>query len=182
MTTRSPSAPRGARACDHVVGLDARHPQQRQAQRLDGGDQRIDLRPQVVGHRRPMRLVLGEQFVAERLARRVEHHANQRRILLLEQFLQHVEHTEHCAGGFTLRVGERRQRVEGPVQVRGAVHEDSVRGSATVGSGLGSCGGCSVSVWVPVQASARRWAQARPVPPARRGGRRADRDVRLLGR
>ncbi len=61
---------------DHVVGLDALDAQQRHAQRLDGFEQRRDLRAQVVRHRRAVRLVLGEQVVAEGLARRVEHHGH----------------------------------------------------------------------------------------------------------
>ena len=46
----------------------------RQAHAAHRFEQRLDLRAQVVGHRRAMRLVLGEQLVAEGLAGRVEHH------------------------------------------------------------------------------------------------------------
>ena len=54
--------------------------QDRQALRLDDCQQRLDLRPQVVRHRRTMRLVFGEQLVAERLSRRVEHHGDALRL------------------------------------------------------------------------------------------------------
>src|SRR6187551_1503022 len=50
------------------------------ALRANGLEQRLDLRPQVVGHRRTLRLVLGKQVVAERLARRVEHHRDALRV------------------------------------------------------------------------------------------------------
>src|SRR2546430_10183172 len=39
-------------------------------------EQRPDLCAQVIGHRGPVCLVLGEQLVAEGLARRIEHHGN----------------------------------------------------------------------------------------------------------
>ena len=50
------------------------HAQQRQAEGADAGMQRLDLDPQVVGHRRPIGLVLGEQLVAEGRALGVEDH------------------------------------------------------------------------------------------------------------
>ena len=140
----------GERA-DHVVRLDAGHAQQRQPLRLDGGDQRVDLRAQVVGHRRPVRLVLGEQLVAERLAGRVEYHADQRRVLLLQQLGQHVEHAEHRPGGLAPGVGERWQRVERPVQVGRAVHQHQ-RARFSHGCRVrcgGACGGGGAGVAVP---------------------------------
>ena len=51
---------------DHVVGLDALDHQQRPALRADDFVQRHDLLRQVVGHRRPVRLVIGIPVVAER--------------------------------------------------------------------------------------------------------------------
>ncbi len=113
----------GERA-DHVVGLDALDSQQRQAERLDRLDQRAGLCLEVVRHRRPVRLVLGEQIVAEGAARRVENDRDERRLEFLLQLGQHVEHAEHRPGRLTPGVRERRQCVEGPVQVRRAVHQD----------------------------------------------------------
>ena len=56
---------------DHVVGLDAFLHQQRPAFG-PGLVQRLDLGPQVVGHRRAVGLVIGEPVVAEGLALGVE--------------------------------------------------------------------------------------------------------------
>ena len=56
-------------------------------------------------------------------ARRVEDHRDQRRGEVLLELRQHVQHAEHRPGRLALRVRERRQRVEGPVEIRGAVHQ-----------------------------------------------------------
>ena len=150
---------------DDVVGLDARNPQQRQAQRLHGVDQRLDLRAQVVRHGRPVRLVLGKQFVAERLARRVEHDGDQFGVLLALHAQQHVEHAEHGTRRLAARVGQRRQCVEGPVQVRRAIHEHQC---ARVNH-RGRCLDCRRAV--AEAECARPWAASSPalpgsVPPA----------------
>jgi len=111
---------------DHIVGLDARYAQQRQAERLHRRQQRFDLRAQVVGHRRSVRLIFFEELVAEAAARRVEHHREARVRELALELQQHVEHAEHGAGRLAVRTGERRQRVERTVEVGRAVDEDEV--------------------------------------------------------
>ena len=57
---------------DDVVGLDALDGEQRPAQRADAVVQRFDLAHEVVGHRRPLRLVFRVPVVAEGLALGVE--------------------------------------------------------------------------------------------------------------
>ena len=57
---------------DDVVGLDAVDHEQRPAQRADRREERLDLRAEVVGHRRAVRLVLGVDVVAKGLALGVE--------------------------------------------------------------------------------------------------------------
>jgi len=108
---------------DHIVGFHARNAQDGQAQRLDDLAHRLDLRAQVVGHRRPIGLVVGVQVVTEGLARRVDHEGH---VLgaLLQGGAQHVDHTEQRAGGFTGSVGQRRKRVERAIQVTGPVNQD----------------------------------------------------------
>src|SRR5690606_22350602 len=108
---------------DHVVGLHARHAQDRDAQRLHQFHHRLDLRTQVVGHRRARGLVLGVHVVAEGLARRVDDEGDVLG-LLLQVRAQHVGHAEQRAGGLAGGVGQRRQRVEGAVEVGGAVDQD----------------------------------------------------------
>ncbi len=115
----------GERA-DDVVRLDAGHAQQRPAQRLDDGEQRLDLRPQVIRHGRPVRLVFAEQLVAEGLAFGVEHDGHALRAVVLHELEQHVQHAEHGARGLAPGVREGGQGVEGPVQIRRAVDENEI--------------------------------------------------------
>ena len=60
---------RGAagQGADDIVGLHALDAQHRHALRAQDRQQRLDLRAQVIRHRLPVRLVLGEQIVAEGL-------------------------------------------------------------------------------------------------------------------
>ncbi|MNQ55968.1 hypothetical protein D3C85_700780 [compost metagenome] len=113
---------------DHVIGFDVVDAQQRKAQRPDAGVQRFDLHAQIIGHRRPVGLVLGEQRIAEGAALGVEHHREGAVGILLAQALEHVQHALHRTGGQALGGGQRRQGMEGAVEVRRAVdqHERSV--------------------------------------------------------
>ncbi|MCY1512737.1 hypothetical protein D9M68_472090 [compost metagenome] len=121
---------RGAAAgqrADHVVGLHAFHAQQRQAQRAHAGMQRLDLHAQLVRHRRPIGLVLGEQLVAEGRPLGIEDHREGAVGVLLAQALEHVQHPFHRAGGLAGGSGQRRQGMEGAVEVRGTVYQDEGR-------------------------------------------------------
>ena len=109
---------------DHVVSLDPLHAQQREAQGAHGGVQRLDLHAHVVGHARAIGLVVGEQLVAERAALGVEHHGERTLRVLLAQAAEHVQHPLHRAGRQALGRGQRRQRVEGAVEVRRTVYQD----------------------------------------------------------
>ena len=53
------------KGADHIVGLHAVDPQQWNAVGLDGLEQRLDLRPEVLGHRWAVRLVLLIEIVAK---------------------------------------------------------------------------------------------------------------------
>ena len=68
-------------------------------------------------------LVAGVERVAERPARRVEHHRHVVRRLLAQQLGQHVGEAEDRVGGQAARRVERRQGVEGPVDVAAAVDQ-----------------------------------------------------------
>ena len=102
---------------DDVVGLDTDHPQQRQTEGGHGFQHRLDLRAQLVRHRRPVRLVGLEQVVAERPARRIEDDRNALGLIVLQELDEHVDDAEDRTGGLALRVRQRWQRVECPVQV-----------------------------------------------------------------
>ena len=112
---------------DHVVGLDAVHAQQRQAEGPHAGVQRLDLHAQVVGHRWAVRLVMLEQLITEGRPLGIEDHREGAVRVLLAQAEQHVQHTLHRAGRQAGRSGQRRQGVEGAVQVGRTVHQDEGR-------------------------------------------------------
>jgi hypothetical protein len=130
---------------DHVVGLHPLHAQDVDAQRMHDPAHRLDLRAQLLRHRRAVGLVLGIQLVAEGPAGRVHHEGHVVR-LLLEGGPQHVDHAEQRAGGFAGGVGQRGQRVERAVQVAGTVDEDEAfhRGilaaAPAAGAGAGALG------------------------------------------
>ena len=109
---------------DHVVGFDAVLDDQRQAHGADQIVQRLHLLAQLVGHRRPVGLVLLEQLVAEGFALGVEHHRHVLGVVVVDHLAQHRGDAAHRAGGLAGGGGQRRQRVEGPVQVGGAVDKD----------------------------------------------------------
>ena len=115
---------------DQVVGLEAGL---LQAGDLEGvhslADQR-ELRDQILGRIRPVRLVFGVEFGAEGFFRLVEHHRQVGRLVVLhlgQQLPQHVAEAEHGIDLQAVRLaGERRQRVIGAKNVAGAVHQKEV--------------------------------------------------------
>ncbi len=123
---RSAAGERG----DHVVGFHSLDSQHGQALRAQDREQRLHLRAQIIGHRRAMCLVLAEELITEGLARSIEHHGDARRMLLVHELEQHVEHAQYRARRLAARVAERRQGVESPIQIRRAVDEDEERGAA----------------------------------------------------
>ena len=76
---------------DDVVRLDAGYPQQRQAHRLDDGEQGVDLGFEFVRHRRAIGLVFRIQLVPEGLALRVEDHRDVGRVVLVDELVEHVD-------------------------------------------------------------------------------------------
>ena len=124
----------GRQGADDVVGFHFWHRQQRQPQGTDHGVERLDLLPQIVRHGRAMGLVVGVEIVAEGLARGIEHHRHQFRLIILPQLAQHVDHAYQGAGGLPFGVGQLGQGVIGAEEVGGGVDEDQ-------GKGLGHDGG-----------------------------------------
>ena len=108
---------------DDIVGLGAILHQARHAEGVDDVEQRRDLRGQVVGHRRPVGLVVRKPRVAMRLAARIEHHRERLRRILALQFFQHRDHTVDRTRRLPFRVGKPRQGVECAVQVGRAVDQ-----------------------------------------------------------
>ena len=81
---------------DHIVGFDARHAQDRETKCGNQLQQRLDLHPQVVWHRRPIGLVLWIDFIAECLSGGIHHEGGVLRPLL-QVSAQHVDHAKHRA-------------------------------------------------------------------------------------
>ncbi|MCY1286581.1 hypothetical protein D9M70_355570 [compost metagenome] len=109
---------------DHVVGLHALHAEQRQPECAHAGMQGFHLHAQFIRHRGAIGLVLGEHFIAEGAALGVEDHREGAVRELPAQALEHVQHTFDRARGQAGRGGQRRQGMEGAVQVGGSVHQD----------------------------------------------------------
>jgi hypothetical protein len=107
---------------DHIVRLHPFHAQDVDAQRMNDGAHRLDLCAQLVGHGHAIGLVGGVQRVAEGLAWRVDHKGD---VLgsLLERGAQHVDHPEQRTGGLAGSIGQRRQGMEGAVQVAGTIDQ-----------------------------------------------------------
>jgi hypothetical protein len=118
------AARRGAprQRADHVVRLHALDHQQRQAERPHQRLRRRDLHGEIIRHRRAVGLVVGEALVAKRRTLGVEHHRDVGVRVVALQPAQHVDDAIGHAGRLALRVGQRRQGVEGTEQVGRAVH------------------------------------------------------------
>ncbi len=116
---------------DQVVGLEAGLLEARQVERAHGVANQPELRNEVAGRVRPMRLVGGIEFVAERMLRFVEHHREMGRPLLrlhvAQQLPQHVaeavDRIELQAVGLA---GQRRQGVIGAEDVGRSVDQEDV--------------------------------------------------------
>ncbi len=108
---------------DDVVRFDAIDDQERPPQRADAVHERLDLRGEIVGHRRAVRLVVGVHFVAEGLAFCVENAGAILRREVLAQAPQHVDDAVDGSRGLARLVAQVGQRVKGTVQVGRAVHQ-----------------------------------------------------------
>ena len=112
---------------DHVVGLDPGHVQHLPAHQAHDFVDRLDLRAQIVRHRRAVRLVLGIQRVAKGRAFGVEDTGGKIGRHLLAQALQHVDHAANGAGRRARRITRHHaqigHRMKRAVQIAGAVHQ-----------------------------------------------------------
>ena len=126
---RSPAEPRIGR--DQIVGLEAGLFQAGQVERAHRLADQRELRDQIVRRRRPVRLVVGIELVAERDLGLVEDDRQMRRPVILghvaQQLPQHVAEAEH---GIDLQpVGlavQGRQRVIGAENVGGTVDQEDM--------------------------------------------------------
>ena len=85
---------------------------------------RLYLYPQVVGHWRPVGLVVTVNFVAKGFALGIEnHHQGTLRIILLHP-AHHIDNTFYRAGRNTFAIGQRRERMKGAVEIGRPINED----------------------------------------------------------
>ena len=108
---------------DDVVRLHAGHAQEGQAEGADELMERLDLLAELARHGGAVRLVLGIPLVAEGLPRRVEDDREVLARIVGPEPAEHVDDPEDRSGRRPVGVGEGRHRVEGPKEVRRAVHE-----------------------------------------------------------
>ncbi len=114
---------------DRVVRLEAGHLDDRHPQRLAHPADVRHLHREVVVHLRAVGLVLRVLLVAERLPRRVEEDGHVLRLLVLEELPEHGGEAVGGVRGQALAGGEAADRVEGAVELAGAVDEvDRLRG------------------------------------------------------
>ena len=116
---------------DQIVSLEAVLLQARQVEGRHRLAHEFELRPQIVGRIRPVRLIVGIHFGAEGLLRLVEHHRKMGRLLVglhvAQELPQHVAEAEHGVElqpvGFAV---DRRQRVIGAENVAGTIDQKDV--------------------------------------------------------
>ena len=113
------SAGQGA---DDIIGFDACNAQDRKPQRSDNGQHGFDLCFQFDRCWRAGGLVVGIHFISKGRARGITDEGDTFG-MLLQGCAQHVDHAKQRAGRFARRVGQRRQGVEGPEQVRRTIDE-----------------------------------------------------------
>ena len=87
----------------------------------------FNLLPQIIRHRRAVRLVLGKQVVAEGFAAGVKDHGDGRFRVVLLQAPQHVGHALDRTGGLSRRGIQGRQGVVRPVHVGRTVNQNQGR-------------------------------------------------------
>ena len=116
--------------CDDVVGLDPLLLDARHRKGADGVANQRELRNEVLGRRRAVRLVPGIHLVAERMAAGVEDHREMCRgvgtVELLDQLPQHRRHAIDGVDHRSARIVERGQPVVGTENIAGAVDEIEV--------------------------------------------------------
>ncbi len=114
----------------HIVGLETRHLEERQTERLEDPLDEGDLAAEIVGHSRARLLVGRELLLAKGGAGRIPGHCRVLRILLAEQLQEHGGHAAHRVGRLALGVGEIGQGVIGAVEKSRPVYHEEARAHA----------------------------------------------------
>ncbi len=117
----------GERA-QNVVGLIVLELEDGNPQRLERAPDVGQLRDQILGHGRPVGLVVLELLAPDGGLGHVPGHAQVLRLFLAQELPEHVEEAVDRVGGQALRVGQAPDRIEGPEDVRIAVDQiDALR-------------------------------------------------------
>ena len=92
---------------DNIIRLDPRHDDHRITQCFDQRIQRLYLRTQFIRHRRAMRFVLFIHIVTKSFSLGVEHHRDLLGLVLLSQFIEHIDDAVDRTGRLAFTVGQR---------------------------------------------------------------------------
>ena len=115
---------------DQIVGLEPRELDARHVEGARRVPDEAELRHQLFRRVAAVRLVVGEDVVAEGDARAVEDHRETARAGIAQQLRQHLGEAEHRVDRDPFRVGHRRQAVEGAEDVARPVDQiDRLRAS-----------------------------------------------------
>ena len=121
---------------DQIVGFPVRHPDHWDAQPVEDFVHQRQLHDQVVGHRLPIFLVVGEGLVPFFGSADIEGHSNAIGVVILEQLAQHLGESVHRVGGQARRVGQATDRKVGAVDVVGTVDDEQSGTLRRHGGGL----------------------------------------------
>ena len=117
---------------DHVIRLDPIDHQQRPAKRAHRLMNRLDLRAQVIRHRRALRFIFRVQIVTKSLALRIKHARQILGAILCLELFEHGDHAVHGPGGFTGGAAQVRQGVKCAIQVGRTVYQQQTRHGETL--------------------------------------------------
>ena len=124
---------------NHVIGLNPRYIQHLPAKQSHQLVNRLNLRPQIVGHGAAVLLVFGVNFIPKSRAFGIKHASRINRWHILAQALHHVDHAANGprsrAGGVTRHGPQVGHGMKSPVKVTGPIHQQQS------GFGAGNGGG-----------------------------------------
>ena len=111
---------------DQVVGLEPRHLDLRQAQRIGGVANQRELRNQLFRRLAAVGLVFGIDVVAEGLARRIKYDRYMARRQIIDELHHHAGEAENRVHRRAVATRHRRQRVEGTEDISRPVDQDEL--------------------------------------------------------
>ena len=128
---------RHRQCADNIIGLHSGDTDKWQTHRPDNGVDGLYLLPQLLGHGRPVGLVLGINFVAKGWTLGIKNNHHLVVGVIGNQLADHANNALHRTGIEALRVGQGRQGVVGAKQIRGTINQNQC-GAHNISSPKGS--------------------------------------------